>query len=561
MRAAIYLRVSTSRQEASPAEQRAACVKLIASRGWQMAGEYSDLGVTGTRGADLRPGFAKLVADAVAGKFDAIVAWDRARLSRQDAYEYAASILPLRNAGIIVESVVDGLEDWESMSGRVVGLVGQEAKHEYAVAVARDSTRTITAKAEQLDGIPGFARAYGYSRVVELVGRRRRSTLEIVESEAAVVRRLFDFYATPGGSISRAVMMLNRDGIKPTRGRAWCHSAVHRMLTNPLYIGRVVWGRMSRGAHFTRGADGPVPRTNAKRDQRGRVRAVPNALPPIVHEGAVPAIITREQFDRVQQLLAERAGRKTSPPKIRPLSGLVRCAACGGTMRFDGNFVRCNHDRLGQYERCSWRSFKAAPIVEQAVGWLREQVSRPSYAKLLRAELRRQAAALVATAGDAGERRREIGGRLKDIAAEVERGVRRLTLLEDEAAAAALGKHLNALARDRASLERERDALPATGAAAGQAERLVEAAMAKAKAMRETLAAGEPVAVNSLLRELGVRLTIKATKGQRGPVAVEMAAPPETAALVSAFTPDPQTVRCRGHHAGLVVVNTWEIPA
>jgi site-specific DNA recombinase len=545
MKTAIYIRVSTSRQEASPEDQRRACVKLIASRGWELAGEYRDLGITGTRGGDVRPGFAKLVADAVAGRFDAIVTWDRARLSRQDAYEYAAAVLPLRNAGIHVESVVDGVEQWDSMSGRVVGLVGQESKHEYAVAVARDSTRTITTKAERLEGIPGFARPYGYRRVVAVEGRRHRSTLEVIPEEAAVVRRVFDFYCTPKGSLSQAVMMLNREGIKPTRGKAWCHGAIYRMLRNPIYHGTVVWGRMSRGAHYTRGADGPVPRTNARRNPEGRVAATTNAVPPIVHDNAVPVIIARDQFDKVQRLLAERGSRKTSPPKIRPLSGLVKCGSCGGTMRFDGNHVRCNHDRLGQYDRCTWRSFKAEPIVEQVFSWLRDQVASPKYMKLLRAALKRQAAALVASTGDAGDRRRAIDRRLKDIAAEVDRGVRRLTLLDDDAAAAALGKHLNALARDRAALERERDAMPTTGSAARDAERLVAVAVAKAEALRDTLAAAEPVAVNSLLRDLGVRLTIKSTKGQRGPVVIEASAPIETAAAIFPMTPVSRTRGCR----------------
>jgi site-specific DNA recombinase len=544
MKAAIYVRVSTRRQEASPAEQRAACIGLIAKRGWELVGEYSDIGITGTRGGERRPGFKRLVEDAVAGAFAGIVMYDRSRLSRQDAYEYAAAVMPLRNAGVHLESVTDGVERWDSMGGRVVGLVSQEAKHEFAVNVARDSTRTIINKAVELRGIPGFARPYGYRRVTTAEGRRRISTLEIVPDEAAVVRRIFDAYASPAGSITSVVMMLNADGIPTTRNGRWCHSTVFKLLRNPVVVGDIIWGRQSRGQHFTRGVDGPVSRSMARRDDRGRTIASTNAVPPIVHRDVVPAIIPREQFDAVQRLLSERGSRKTSPPKIRPLSGLVRCGSCGGNMRFDGNHVRCNHDRAGHYERCSWRSFKAGPLTDTVFGWLRDAIDNPRYKKRLRDEVRRQAAAMVAASGDTSGRRREIDRRLRDIAGEVDRGVRRLTLLGDDAAAA-MADHLNTLARDRAALERERDSLAVATTSAADVARMVDAAMSAADDLRTTLRGGEPVAVNAVLRRLGVTLTIRAKKGQRGATVVEASAPPGTAAIISPTTPVSTTHGCR----------------
>jgi site-specific DNA recombinase len=565
-------------------------MKLVASRGWELAGEYSDLGITGTRGGERRPGFKRLVDDAVAGMFAAIVVYDRSRLSRQDAYEYAAAVMPLRNAGIHLESVMDGVERWDSMGGRVLGMVNQEAKHEFAINVARDSTRTIINKAVELRGIPGFARPYGYRRVTTVDGRYRISTLEIVPDEADVVRRIFNAYAKPAGSITSVVMMLNADGIPTTRNGRWCHSTVFKLLRNPVVVGDIVWGRQSRGQHFTRGVDGPVPRATARRDDRGRTMAATNAVPPIVHRDVVPAIIPREQFDAVQRILSERGSRKTSPPKIRPLSGLVRCGSCGGNMRFDGNYVRCNHDRAGHYERCSWRSFKAGPLTDTVFGWLHDAIDNPRHKKLLRDEVRRQAAAMVAASGDKVGRGREIDRRLRDIAGEVDRGVRRLTLLGDDAAAA-MADHLNTLARDRAALERERDSLVvATGAS--DVAGMVDAAMAAADDLRATLQGGEPVAVNAVLRRLGVTLTIRATKGQRGATVVEASAPAGTAAIISpttpvstthwcrgdqarsaaaagvssgrrsaknADTPDSRSHGCRGDQAGLIVLATWKV--
>jgi DNA invertase Pin-like site-specific DNA recombinase len=49
-------------------------------RGWQVAGEYADLGISGTK--EKRPELDRLMADAHRRRFDAVIAWKFDRFAR-----------------------------------------------------------------------------------------------------------------------------------------------------------------------------------------------------------------------------------------------------------------------------------------------------------------------------------------------------------------------------------------------------------------------------------------------------------------------------------------------
>ena len=79
-RAAIYVRVSTDKQTI---ENQVAALRQIAERrGWQVVEQYSDAGISGSKGRDGRPGLDQMVKDAQRRKFDVIMAWAIDRLGR-----------------------------------------------------------------------------------------------------------------------------------------------------------------------------------------------------------------------------------------------------------------------------------------------------------------------------------------------------------------------------------------------------------------------------------------------------------------------------------------------
>jgi DNA invertase Pin-like site-specific DNA recombinase len=84
MRAALYARVSTMNQGQSPEMQVQEVRQWCARRGWEIAAEYVDVGISGAK--EGRPALDKLMADAHRRRFDAVVVWKFDRFARSVAH-------------------------------------------------------------------------------------------------------------------------------------------------------------------------------------------------------------------------------------------------------------------------------------------------------------------------------------------------------------------------------------------------------------------------------------------------------------------------------------------
>src|SRR5437879_11130412 len=80
MRVAIYARVSTVLNGQSPEMQLRELHEYCERRGWQLAGEYVDVGISGSK--DSRPELNRLMADAHKRRFDAVCVWKFDRFAR-----------------------------------------------------------------------------------------------------------------------------------------------------------------------------------------------------------------------------------------------------------------------------------------------------------------------------------------------------------------------------------------------------------------------------------------------------------------------------------------------
>jgi DNA invertase Pin-like site-specific DNA recombinase len=81
-RVGLYLRVSTKNGQTVD-NQRQALTKAIGRRkGWTIADEFPDEGISGARGRDKRPEFDRLLKAVVRRKIDIVAAWSVDRLGR-----------------------------------------------------------------------------------------------------------------------------------------------------------------------------------------------------------------------------------------------------------------------------------------------------------------------------------------------------------------------------------------------------------------------------------------------------------------------------------------------
>jgi site-specific DNA recombinase len=105
-RCAIYARFSTDRQSAHSAEdQVAACTQRAEREGWEVAGVYTDVAISGT--SNRRPGMTAMLADAAAGSFDIVLSEALDRIARNQA-DIATIFQRLEFANVAIETLTEG---------------------------------------------------------------------------------------------------------------------------------------------------------------------------------------------------------------------------------------------------------------------------------------------------------------------------------------------------------------------------------------------------------------------------------------------------------------------
>jgi DNA invertase Pin-like site-specific DNA recombinase len=80
MRVAIYARVSTANNGQDPTMQTRELREYAERRGWKVASEYVDVGISGAK--EKRPELDRLMGDAHRRRFDAVVVWKFDRFAR-----------------------------------------------------------------------------------------------------------------------------------------------------------------------------------------------------------------------------------------------------------------------------------------------------------------------------------------------------------------------------------------------------------------------------------------------------------------------------------------------
>src|ERR1035438_3995886 len=133
MRSAIYARVSTLNGQ-SPEMQLTELREYASRRGWEIFGEYVDLGVSGSK--ESRPELNRLMADAHTRNFDVVLCWkvDRFGRSLQDLVNALADLDAL---GLTFVSLRDNL-DLSTPSGRLMfQIIGAMAEFERSLIQER----------------------------------------------------------------------------------------------------------------------------------------------------------------------------------------------------------------------------------------------------------------------------------------------------------------------------------------------------------------------------------------------------------------------------------------
>jgi DNA invertase Pin-like site-specific DNA recombinase len=148
MRCAIYARVSTLNGQdvtMQTRELREYCER----RGWTVAGEYVDIGISGTK--ERRPELDRLISDGHRRKFDAVVVWKFDRFARSVSHLLRA-LETFHALGIEFVSLSEQIDTSTPMGRMIFTVLGSVAELERSLIVerVRAGLRNARSKGKQL---------------------------------------------------------------------------------------------------------------------------------------------------------------------------------------------------------------------------------------------------------------------------------------------------------------------------------------------------------------------------------------------------------------------------
>lgn len=330
------LRRSTTHQDLSISDQRAAITAWAAQHGYAIVREFADDG-SGLDTAKRRE-FTELLqvcSDQARREADVVLCYDVSRFSRLEPDEAAWHEHGLRRVGVRVLYTHDAGANDDGLTGHLVKAIKRAGAHDYSLKLSQVVTRGLRSRAA-MGQWTGGRPPYGYRRGVRtpdgtvqiLATGRWKAKGELVTlvpdpaAEAAIVREIFDGYVHEGRGLTKLAWNLNARAVPvPTVSRRqatskWTKVTLWSLLRNPIYIGTLVYAKA---------------RYSAIGKKRGKTRRPKDEH--IIVEHAAPPIVPRELWDAAQAKHGTRAFGVGRAHQAYLLSGMIVCSACGRRFR------------------------------------------------------------------------------------------------------------------------------------------------------------------------------------------------------------------------------------
>ena len=318
---AIYVRVSTDRQtQAQTIEQQLERLKAhLETEGETLSSEniFRDDGYSG---ASLnRPGLDQLRDRVRRSILHRVMITSPDRLARNYVHQMVL-MEELERAGCSVE-FLDRPMSQDPHDHLLLQIRGAVAEYE-RVLIAERMRRGRQLRLRSGTMLPWTLPPYGYRSAPDCP--RDPSSVRIEPVEGAIVKELFHRYLREKEGLLGLAKHLLALGLPSPRGNPrWSAASLRGILTNPVYTGKLYIGRTrSRPARTRRSATHSLGKPARGQDATSSEQWV------LV--GAVPALITEEEFERVQAKLALNQKQATRNNKAHQylLRALVSCGAC-----------------------------------------------------------------------------------------------------------------------------------------------------------------------------------------------------------------------------------------
>lgn len=325
MKTCIYARKSTSKlgQSETIDNQINICKSTAKQLGLDVVDVKTDTG-TGRDDVD-RPEVLELINDAIKGKYNCVIMKGVSRFYR-DTENGLKLIKRLDRHNIRVVTVEESFDSHEQRTG--TGQLDTSRITMYLMFAEMESKKTADrVKYTQLEkarkGEWNIAPnpPYGYKYNSET------KKLVIDESKAKIVREIFSLYES-GIGFRNISIQLNERGIPSPGGKEWRSRRVQYIIANRTYVGDVVFNMESRKELIYK-----KPELHQKTIEDFYIGQAPNDETKwVITENAHEPIISRELFEKVNEIRSVKSTNKGIRREFALLAGIIKCSKCGKGM-------------------------------------------------------------------------------------------------------------------------------------------------------------------------------------------------------------------------------------
>ena len=306
--AVAYARYSSAGQRDVSIDQQLQDIRAFAQReGYTIVHEYADRAKSGYKNTSARLEFQAMMTAAESGSFDTVIAWkvDRFGRNRRDSALYKGQ---LRDHGVDVVYAMEPIP--EGAAGVLTEGMLESIAEWYSRNLSENVQRGMRDNA--MKGLSNGVEILGYCR-----GPDGRYAIDA--DRAPLVRQIFEQYISgySAGSISR---QLNSSGIRTARGGQYTTTAIMRIINNECYTGVYIWD------------DIRIP-------------------------GAMPALISPEDWERAQRMKKKTGKHIESSPADFLLTGKLFCGLCGRPMVGDSG--KSHNGTVHYYYTCTGHKAKS----------------------------------------------------------------------------------------------------------------------------------------------------------------------------------------------------------
>jgi DNA invertase Pin-like site-specific DNA recombinase len=310
LRVTFYARVSSESDEQlnSLGNQVSYYDELIKRNAqWTFVNGYIDEGISGIS-TKKRENFHQMVKDGKSGKFDLVITKEITRFARNtlDSISFTRELLASGVGVFFQNDNINTLDEDSELRLTIMSGIAQDELRKLSSRIKFGHQQAI-----KKNVVLGNSRIFGYTK--------QDKKLVIDESEAIMIRELYELYATGDYSMKKIENIFWNKGYRNRNGNKIAHSTMSNVISNPKYKGYYVGNKVKVVDMFTKKQKFLPPEEWVMfKDETGEI---------------VPAIVPEEIWEQANEILRRRSedvkNRQGICNHANLLTGKLFCTHCG----------------------------------------------------------------------------------------------------------------------------------------------------------------------------------------------------------------------------------------